>query len=166
MQEYRFKINGHDYDVIVNDVKGTTADVTVNGTEYDVDILTDGSWLRQVCPPSDTLEGGVQPTGWEGCSERSERNLSAAKLPSDRMSAAAGSPKTTKVKVVKAPLPGVILNMKVGRGQEVKKGDKIAVLEAMKMENDILAPIDGIVTNVFVSKGDAVLEGAKIAEIE
>ena len=57
---------------------------------------------------------------------------------------------------VAAPMPGTILDIKVTVGQNVKKGDVLCVLEAMKMENDIPAPCDGVVTSVNVQKGASV----------
>ncbi len=60
---------------------------------------------------------------------------------------------------VKAPMPGTILDVKVSQGKAVKKGDVLLILEAMKMENEILAPQDGAVAQVNVSKGASVNSG-------
>ena len=60
---------------------------------------------------------------------------------------------------VNAPMPGTILDVKVAQGQAVKKGDVLLILEAMKMENEILAPQDGTVAQVSVSKGASVNSG-------
>ena len=60
---------------------------------------------------------------------------------------------------VNAPMPGTILDVKVAQGQAVKKGDILCILEAMKMENEILAPQDGTVAQVTVSKGASVNSG-------
>ena len=68
-------------------------------------------------------------------------------------------------KSVVAPLPGVIVEIKAGVGDVIKAGQVVAVLEAMKMENDIQAEFDGTVTAVNVAQGDSVLEGAVIAII-
>ena len=57
---------------------------------------------------------------------------------------------------VKAPMPGSILAVKASAGQAVKAGDVIVVLEAMKMENDIVAPCDGTVKEILVTKGSTV----------
>ena len=57
---------------------------------------------------------------------------------------------------VNCPMPGTILDVKVSVGQAVKNGDTLVVLEAMKMENEILAPHDGTVAQVIVSKGSTV----------
>lgn len=61
-----------------------------------------------------------------------------------------------KVNDIKAPMPGMVLNILVGEGQQVKKGDSLLVLEAMKMENILKSPADGIVKKVVATKGTAV----------
>lgn len=61
-----------------------------------------------------------------------------------------------KVNQIKAPMPGMVLNVLVNEGSEVKKGDVLLVLEAMKMENMLKSPADGIVKKVAVQKGNAV----------
>ena len=66
---------------------------------------------------------------------------------------------------VTSPLPGVILEVNVNVGDAVKKGQKVMVLEAMKMENVIEATADGTVTAIKVGKGDSVLEGAPLVII-
>lgn len=66
---------------------------------------------------------------------------------------------------VNAPMAGTINAVKVAVGQAVKKGEVLCVLEAMKLENDIVCPCDGTVTSVLVSKGQAVTSGQKIVTI-
>lgn len=66
---------------------------------------------------------------------------------------------------ITSPLPGVIIEVSVKEGQTVKAGQKVAIIEAMKMENEISASNDGTVTAVHVAKGDSVLEGAPIVTI-
>ena len=66
---------------------------------------------------------------------------------------------------VTAPMPGTILKVNVTVGQAVKDGDVLCVLEAMKMENDIMAPKNGTVTQVLVSKGSTVDTGAPLVVI-
>ena len=66
---------------------------------------------------------------------------------------------------VAAPMPGKILNVKAGVGTAVKKGDVILILEAMKMENDVVAPEDGTVASINVSAGDAVEAGDVLATL-
>ena len=64
-----------------------------------------------------------------------------------------------------APMPGNILAVNVSNGSAVKKGDVLMILEAMKMENEIMAPCDGTVTSVSVTKGAAVESGALLCTI-
>ena len=64
-----------------------------------------------------------------------------------------------------APMPGTILSVNVSNGIAVKKGDVLMILEAMKMENEIMAPCDGTVTSVSVTKGAAVESGALLCTI-
>ena len=66
---------------------------------------------------------------------------------------------------VASPLPGVIIEISVKEGQQVKAGQKVAVLEAMKMENEIPAPKDGTVTDIHVHKGDTLQEGDPVVTI-
>lgn len=68
-------------------------------------------------------------------------------------------------RAVVSPLPGVVVDVKVAAGDMVKAGQTVAVLEAMKMENDILAECDGVVASVSVKDGDSVLEGAVLLTI-
>ena len=70
------------------------------------------------------------------------------------------------VSEIVAPMPGVIIDVMVSEGQEVKKGDFLCVLEAMKMENTILSAGDGIVKSVKISKGQTVDKGHVLIEFE
>ena len=144
MKEYKFKINGKDFHVAVNGVSGTKADVTVNGVNYDVELENAVAPVQQAAP---VQTAPVVPVA------------SAPQAP-----AAAPAP-TTGGKAITSPLPGVIISVDVKEGSIVKRGQKVAVIEAMKMENDILADADGTVTAVHVSKGDTVAEDAKIVTI-
>lgn len=60
---------------------------------------------------------------------------------------------------IKAPLPGVILSIKANAGAPIKKGEIILILEAMKMENEIVAPRDGVITQIVAAKGSSVNTG-------
>lgn len=66
---------------------------------------------------------------------------------------------------ITAPMPGTILAVNVANGSAVKKGDVLMILEAMKMENEIMAPCDGAVTSVSVTKGAAVESGTLLCTI-
>ena len=73
---------------------------------------------------------------------------------------------TEGAEVVAAPMPGTILSINVQEGDEVKAGDVLLILEAMKMENEILAPIDGKVVSIGTTTGASVNTGDKLVVIE
>ncbi|MBS7290338.1 MAG: biotin/lipoyl-binding protein [Bacteroidales bacterium] len=142
MKEYKFKINGNDYTVAINSIEGNIADVTVNGAAYKVEMENAPAVAAAPAP------------------------ISAAPAVQAAPAAAAPAPAPAgAAKVVEAPLPGVIIEVSVKEGQAVKAGQKVAVLEAMKMENEIQAECDGTVTAIHVAKGDQVVEGSKLISI-
>jgi len=138
MKEFKFKINGNEYLVNIENVEGNIADIEVNGTPYKVELQKE---LRQTKTPK-LVRPEVIPT--------TDTHPSVAKTNSPG-SATAGS--------IKSPLPGVILDVLVKPGDEVKVGQRLIVLEAMKMENNIDSDKTGKVVDVKVRKGDSVLEG-------
>ncbi|MDO6597471.1 acetyl-CoA carboxylase biotin carboxyl carrier protein subunit [Oceanihabitans sp. 2_MG-2023] len=71
-----------------------------------------------------------------------------------------------KVKDIKAPMPGLILDINIKVGQEVKEDDALLILEAMKMENVITSPRDGIIKSISIKKGDAVEKNQLLIEFE
>ncbi|MCQ2136172.1 MAG: acetyl-CoA carboxylase biotin carboxyl carrier protein subunit [Bacteroidales bacterium] len=144
-KKYTFKINGKQYEVTVGNIEGKNASVTVNGVEYNVEMENPVA-AAPVAAPVNTP--AVAPASAPA----------APAAPVAPTSAGAGSDVT-------APLPGVIISVNVAVGDKVQAGMKVAVLEAMKMENDIEAEVSGTVTAIHVSKGDSVLEGAKIVTI-
>lgn len=146
MKTYRFKINGNEYNVDINSVAGNIADVTVNGTSYQVEMEDAPSAPAAPAAPS-VPAAPVQAAA----------PVQTAPAPKPAASGA-GKPVTS-------PLPGVIIAVKVNVGDTVKAGQELAVLEAMKMENSIEATHDGTVTAVHVAKGDSVLEGAVIVTV-
>lgn len=151
MGKYNFRINGHDYQVDVNSVEGGIADVTVNGTDYKVE-----------------LADAVPAPAQQAARPAPQATFTAAQAPQATAQAAqtaTASAPQGKGEVVTAPLPGVILGIKVKVGDAVKAGQTVAVLEAMKMENEIEATASGTVTAVNAGKGDSVLEGAAIITI-
>ena len=140
MKAYKFKINGKEYNVAVNGIEGKNADVTVNGVNYQVE-----------------LENEVSPA--VAAAPAAAPAAAAAAAP-----AAAPAPAGAGKKI-ESPLPGVIISVDVKEGQAVKRGQKVAVIEAMKMENEILAECDGTISAIHVKQGDSVLEGADIVTI-
>lgn len=155
MGKYNFRINGHDYQVDVNSVEGGIADVTVNGTEYKVE-------LADVVPAPAQQAARPAPQATSTAAPAPQATAPAAQTAAQTATASAP---LGKGEVVTAPLPGVILDIKVKVGDVVKAGQTVAVLEAMKMENEIEATASGTVTAVNAGKGDSVLEGAAIITI-
>ncbi len=146
MKSYKFRINGNEYNVEINSIEGNIADVTVNGAAYQVEMENAPAPVQKpVQAPAATEVASAGPA-------------TAAPAPKPTAQAGTGKPVTS-------PLPGVIIEVSVKEGQTVKAGQKVAVLEAMKMENEIQAPSDGTVTAILVNKGDSVLEGAEIVKI-
>lgn len=142
MKTFKYTINGSVYNVTINSVIDDMADVEVNGTPYSVKM--DKPAKKQVV----TLKRPVQaPT-------------TASGDPVVTRPAASGTPGA-----IRSPLPGVILSVDCKVGDMVKRGQKLLVLEAMKMENVIPSDRDGKVVEIKVNKGDSVLEGADLVVI-
>ncbi|MGV7105679.1 acetyl-CoA carboxylase biotin carboxyl carrier protein subunit [Flavobacterium sp. U410] len=74
--------------------------------------------------------------------------------------------KAKQVNAIKAPMPGLILEISVAVGQEVKENDQLLILEAMKMENSIASPRDGVIKSISAEKGNAVEKGQLLIEFE
>ena len=143
MKEYKYTINGNKYDVAINEVKDTTAKVTVNGEEYTIE------WEK---PVEEKPVVKVQPVA-----------AKPAAAPAAKPAAATAA---VDGHAIKTPLPGVIIDVKVNVGDTVAKGQTVVVLEAMKMENNINADRDGKVTAIQVTKGDTVADGAVLVVME
>ena len=158
MKEYRFKINGREYDVAVNGIENGVADVTVNGKGFNVELNSSSraaeTSVRGTVPGNRATLGNVRGgTASAVGPERSEG------VPGD---SAPDTAAAEKRRIISSPLPGVVLELYVMPGQAVKRGDRLAVIEAMKMENDILAECDGTVSEIYVTKGSPVDEGARL----
>lgn len=147
MKQYKYKINGNLYNITIHDIEENVANVEVNGTPYKVEL--DKPIKESSSKPAAT----VRPT----VSAPQPETITPVARP-----AAASTGKSG----IKSPLPGVILDIKVKVGDVVKRGQTVATLEAMKMENNINADKDGTITAINVSKGDSVLEGTDLIIIE
>jgi len=138
MKNYKFVINGTQYEVDILSLEGSTAEIEVNGTHYVVEIQRE---VRQVKTPTIVR--------------------STVKEPQKEIEKKSGGPKTA----IKSPLPGVIVNIFVQPGDIVKKNQKLFSLEAMKMENEIKAERDGVVSAVKVTPGQSVLQEEVVIEM-
>ena len=141
MKAYKFKINGKDYAVTIGEAEGKMLSVNVNGADYQVE-LENAPAAAPAAPVQAAAPAAAAP---------------AAPAPA--------TPAAGAGEKVNSPLPGVIVEVSVKEGQAVKAGQKVAVLEAMKMENEIPAPKDGTITAIHVNKGDSILEGAPVVTI-
>lgn len=142
MIKYDFTINSNHYQVEVGALQDGRAQVTVNGTAYDVEI--EGGVPASVKPAPKAAAGiGIQ---------------SAPAIPVQAApKAEAQGPGEGQIGIP-APLPGTVTNVLVSKGQKVSKGERVLVLESMKIENDITSPQDGTVCEVLAAKGDSVQE--------
>lgn len=151
MKQYKYTINGADYDVTIDSLNGNKAKVIVNGMSFDVEMQ--GTLNESDLPDAPAADASAAPAAPKA----------AAPAAPPKAAAPAGAP--GKGTPVKAPLPGVVTAINVNVGQKVKKGETVVVLEAMKMENNIAAECDGTVTSVCVAQGDSVMEGTVLVTV-
>ena len=139
MKKFKFKINGNQYNAEVLSVEDNIAEIDINGTKYSVEVdkamqpVKTPKLVRSVSVPSTDSHPAVAKT------------------------ASPSSPKGTGT--IKSPLPGVILDLFVKVGDAVNIGQRLLVLEAMKMENNIEADKAGKIISIAKQKVDAVMEG-------
>lgn len=135
MKKFKFVIDGHKYEVSVNEIENNVAELEVNGTPFTVEIEKEEKvTTRPVAKPAATT------------------------------SAPAAAPATGSVKFIASPLPGSIVRILVEAGQSVKKGDVLLTMESMKMENNISAEADGVVKSILVTPGQNVMQDDKLIE--
>lgn len=142
MKEYKYIIDGKEYKVAINDIVENIAHVNVNGETFQVEME------KEAEPEKKKVVLGKAETK----TESSEPTASAADVNTDN--------------AVKAPLPGVIREIKVAVGDQVNAGDTVVVLEAMKMANNLEAEKSGKVTAILVKTGENVLEDTALVVIE
>ena len=152
MKQYKYTINGAQYDVTIDSIVGSKAKVEVNGIPFEVEMH--GSSLVEEDLPTMSTEGAPAPAA----APAAPAAAPAAAAPAAKGGPGAGTP-------VEAPRPGVVTKVLVAEGQAVKKGETVLVLEAMKMENNITAEADGNVTGICVAAGDSVMEGTTLLTI-
>lgn len=155
MKTYKLRINDNPYEVSIVSVEGNNAKVEVNGETYDV-VIEEGIRIpKKFTPPKRKTETTSTTTV-----------ANTQQPPTTETKPVAQSTTTGTITPVKSPLPGVVLEIFVKPGDTVKLGQKVILLEAMKMENAINAEKDGIVKEVKVSKGSSVMEGDVLILIE
>ena len=117
--------------------------ITVNGVAYDVTVDEKGNGGASVAPSAAPAVKAAAPAPAAAPAKAAQGNIS-----------------------VTAPMPGKVLAVKVNVGDSVQSGTPVLVLEAMKMENDIVAPKDGKVVAINVKVGDSVESGAGLVSLE
>jgi glutaconyl-CoA/methylmalonyl-CoA decarboxylase subunit gamma len=147
MSEYVLKMGGREYRAAVKELTPERATIEVDGKEYRIDLVQLG---RRPAAAREAVRGVPAPA------------LAPVTAPAAprRESAAAGEG------VVAAPMPGMVLALKVREGEKVQAGQTLLLMEAMKMENAIAAPFAGTVTRVHVREGDSIGEGDRLVELD
>ncbi|HET55177.1 MAG TPA: acetyl-CoA carboxylase biotin carboxyl carrier protein subunit [Ignavibacteria bacterium] len=143
MKKFTFTIRGNKYNVELLNIEDNIAEVEVNGSKYEVEI---GQEIKTTKTPKLVREQAFPST---------EADRAKTSSPTEKKGAG----------LVKAPLPGTILEINIKEGDVVKSGDKLLIMEAMKMENNITADREGKIISIKVKPGDSVLEGDTLVEI-
>jgi len=150
---YKIAIKDQKFEVEVGEINGNTAAVTVNGTPYDVVIE---NYNEITAGPASQPAVAATPASQRTVPTAIPPQVKPAAKPAAKsgpsMSAAGDG-------IIAAQIPGRILAVHVGVGDEVKKNQTLAIMEAMKMENNILAIRDGIVKVLNIQKGSEVSTG-------
>lgn len=139
MKKFKFTVNGKEYAAEVTSYEGENAVVVVDGTQYKVKVQ------REDEEPQTTF---VAP-----------KRTAAKPAAAPKATEAPASTPTDGYKSL-APLPGTVMQIYVNVGDVVKRGDKLMMYEAMKMENNFLAEVDGTIKEIKVRVGDNILQGA------
>ena len=139
MKNFKFKIQDNNYNVKILSHEGKKIELEVNGTSYSVKM-------------KEEIKKTKTPTLVRAASKRPSEPLKV-------------NPSSSKTKIV-APIPGVVLSLDVKVGDAIKVGDRLLVLEAMKMENNIVSEKAGTITAVNVSVGQQVLQNETMIELE
>ncbi|RNL56841.1 acetyl-CoA carboxylase biotin carboxyl carrier protein subunit [Pedobacter jejuensis] len=155
---YKVKVN----EKFLFDLDTTGANTLLNGEPIDIDISALGNNLSNVIYQNKSFNTEVVEINKaeKSCKIKVNGNIYAVSLEDkfDQLLKQLGLDNlaSNKVAEIKAPMPGLVLNVMVEEGSEIKKGDNLLILEAMKMENILKSSTDGIVKKVTVKQGDKV----------
>ena len=158
MAEYRYRINGHTYNIEIGAENGGTIEVSVNGKVYTVE-------RQEISTTADMAPKSIPVQETAALLKDTARPAATPNAQATPVQATAPSALDANTAAVTAPLPGTIISIKVKPGDKVTANQTVAVLEAMKMENEIEAGYAGTVSEVKVAERDTVLEGAVLITI-
>jgi biotin carboxyl carrier protein len=160
MRRYTIDIRGRTFVVDVDELGGERFKVVVGDDTFDVEIIGDQSLSEASITPSlvPAEQRKAPPTAPAAAPVRAEQREPAPVRPAPRPAPRAGGGAGALV----APMPGVILAVAVKPGDAVTRGQEVAVLEAMKMQNSVKSPRDGTIAEVCVAPGQAVGHGDAI----
>lgn len=138
MKKFKFKIDGSEYEVSVNELEQNIAEIEVNGTPFIVEI------------------------------ERQEKSspLTLSRKPAGKVTPISTPTRSVAAGAIKAPLPGSIMKVLVKVGDTVNRGDLLLTMESMKMENNIVAEQNGIIKNIHVQVGQTVMQDDILIDFE
>lgn len=142
MKKFKFTIRGNNYEVEIKEFDDNIAKIEVNGSQYDVEVH------------QEKIKTTKTPT------------LVRPNVPVDRKDSKIKKTVSNRANALKAPLPGSIFKILKHEGDDVKKGETILIMEAMKMENNIQSEREGKIISLKVKEGDTVLQNDILAEIE
>lgn len=132
--------------------------VTVNGNTYQVEVEeVSGEFMHNNALPKQAEAKPLEQPKKD--TQKKEEAKNEPQEPSDDIAVSGGEK-------IECPMPGTILKVNIKKGDVVKKGDVLFILEAMKMENEIMAPHDGKIVQVFVVKGASVNTGDALTTLE
>ena len=158
MAEYRYRINGHTYNIEIGAENGGTIEVNVNGKVYTVE-------RQEISTTADMAPKSIPDQKTATLLKDTARPASTPNVQATPVQATAPSALDANTAAVTAPLPGTIISIKVKPGDKLTANQTVAALEAMKMENEIEAGYAGTVSEVKVAERDTVLEGAVLITI-
>lgn len=150
MTNYRVSVDGRPYDIEIEDEAPGRCRVTVDGRVFAVAVDAGAAGDAPRIEPMPLPVAAAPGTS------------TVPRPPATSRAAATAAPSANGATVLRAPMPGLILRVSVAPGAQVQRGQDIAVLEAMKMENIVRAPQAGTVAEVCVAPGDQVAHGAPI----
>ncbi|WP_298818664.1 biotin/lipoyl-containing protein [Chloroflexus sp.] len=151
MRRYHLTINGQTYTVDIAELSNDRFAVQLNGREFEVQLSESGE-VSEIVPRAAPAPVAITPPP----TTAPAAPPTAKPLP---------PPTTVGDNLIRAPMPGTILQIVVSPGARVKRGQPIIVLEAMKMNNSIGAPRDGVVAAILVKTGQSVGYGEPLAQL-